>query len=75
MKRYILSLVLFVMIGAFTILRAMGVYVFLGYVLGVMIVHIGIYKRKILLILLGIVIAILSYLVPSFLGALFRFTE
>ncbi len=74
LKRYILSLVLFVMIGAFTILKAMGVYVFLGYVMGVTILHIGIYKKKILLVLLGMIIAVLSYLVPNFLGALFRFT-
>ncbi|MBM7553270.1 hypothetical protein [Thalassobacillus pellis] len=65
--KYLLSAFLFVILGAFTILSAMGTYVFLGYSLGMTVVHIGIWKKKVFPILLGVILIILSFFLPNLL--------
>ena len=72
MNKWLFSFFIFVLLGGFTILRSMGLSIFIGYILGIGILHIGISKKRIFLILLGVIITIFSFFVPIFLGVLFQ---
>ncbi|MFP7298917.1 hypothetical protein [Neobacillus niacini] len=61
----IISFLVTALIGGFIILRASGRIIFIGFLLGLAVVHLGIWKKKVIVIILGVVIMILSFLFPS----------
>jgi hypothetical protein len=61
----IISFFVFALLGGYIILRASGTIIFIGFLLGLAVIHLGIWKKKGLVIILGVVIMILSFLLPS----------
>ncbi len=72
MYKWWISFIIFVLLGALTFLMSMGWSIFAGYVLGIGLMHIGLWKKKLLIILLGLFIIIFSCLVPLFYVGIFQ---
>jgi hypothetical protein len=61
----IISFLVLAVLGGFIIVKASGTVIFIGFLLGLAVIHLGIWKKKGLVIILGVVIMILSFLLPS----------
>jgi hypothetical protein len=55
----------FALLGGYIILRASGTINFIGFLLGLAVIHLGIWKKNGLVIILGVVMMILSFLLPG----------
>ncbi|XXM73261.1 hypothetical protein ACQ0QQ_05035 [Lysinibacillus sphaericus] len=66
MNKVLLSFFVFVLLGAIWIVRSMGWIIYIGYLLGVGIVHTGISIKRGWLILLGLLVMILSLFIPFY---------
>jgi hypothetical protein len=62
----IISFLVFALLGGYIILRASGTLIFIGFLLGLAVIHVGIWKKNGLVIILGVLMMILSFLLPSF---------
>jgi hypothetical protein len=60
-----ISFFVFALLGGYIILRASGTIIFIGFLLGLAVIHLGIWKKNRLVLILGVVIMILSFLLPS----------
>ncbi|MEH7495331.1 hypothetical protein [Neobacillus niacini] len=61
----IISFLVFALLGGYIILRASGTIIFIGFLLGLAVIHFGIWKKHGLVIILGVVMMILSFLIPG----------
>jgi hypothetical protein len=62
----IISFLVFALLGGYIIIRASGIIIFIGFLIGLAVIHLGIWKKYRLVIVLGVVMMILSFLLPSF---------
>ncbi|MFB3163899.1 hypothetical protein ABLO26_21340 [Neobacillus sp. 179-J 1A1 HS] len=61
-----ISFLVFALVGGYIIIRASGTIIFIGFLLGLAVIHVGIWKKNGLVIILGVLMMILSFLLPSF---------
>ncbi|PAE33665.1 hypothetical protein CHI06_25620 [Bacillus sp. 7884-1] len=61
----IISFLVLAVLGGFIIIKASGIIIFIGFLFGLAVIHLGIWKKNVLVTILGVVIMVVSFLLPG----------